>query len=54
MSEHRLEVADVFRIHEDDFLAQWGHVLSRRRVSTTLRHSEVEFSEYSRLSFVVC
>jgi hypothetical protein len=25
-----------------------------RRVSTTLRHSEVEFSEYSRLSFVVC
>jgi ParB/RepB/Spo0J family partition protein len=25
-----------------------------RRVSTSLRHSEVEFSEYSRLSFVVC
>ena len=22
MSEHRLELADVFRIHEDDFLAQ--------------------------------
>jgi hypothetical protein len=29
MSEHRLEVADVFRAHEDDFLARWGHVLSR-------------------------
>ena len=28
--------------------------LAVRRVSTTLRHSEVEFSEYSRLSFVVC
>jgi hypothetical protein len=26
----------------------------KRRVSTTLRHSEVDFSEYSRLSFVVC
>src|SRR5260370_20809627 len=31
MNEHRLEVADVFRIHEDDFLAQWGHVLSREQ-----------------------
>jgi hypothetical protein len=31
MSEHRLEVADVFRIHEDDFLAQWGQVLSREQ-----------------------
>src|SRR5260370_24321025 len=28
MSEHRPEVADVFRTYEDDFLAQWGHVLS--------------------------
>lgn len=28
MSDHRLELADVFRTHEDDFLAQWGHVLS--------------------------
>jgi hypothetical protein len=31
----------------------WLHA-ERRRVSTTLRHSEVDFSEYSRLSFVVC
>ena len=31
MSEHRLELADVFRIHEDDFLAQWGQVLSREQ-----------------------
>ena len=31
MSEQRLEVADVFRIHEDDFLAQWGQVLSREQ-----------------------
>ena len=27
MSEHRLEVADVFRRYERDFFAQWGHVL---------------------------
>src|SRR5260370_15539445 len=27
MSEHRLEVADVFRKYESDFFAQWGHVL---------------------------
>ena len=31
MTEHRLEVADVFRTHEDDFLARWGHVLSPRQ-----------------------
>jgi hypothetical protein len=29
MSDHRLELADVFRTHENDFLARWGHVLSR-------------------------
>jgi hypothetical protein len=28
MSEHRPEVADVFRTHEKEFFAQWGHVLS--------------------------
>ena len=28
MSEHRPEVADVFRTYEKDFFAQWGHVLS--------------------------
>ena len=27
MSEHRLEVADIFRTYEKEFLAQWGHVL---------------------------
>ena len=27
MREHRLEVADVFRTHEKEFFAQWGHVL---------------------------
>jgi len=31
MSEHRLEVADVFRIHEADFMARWGNVLSRQQ-----------------------
>ena len=31
MSEHRLELADVFRIHEDDFRARWGQVLSREQ-----------------------
>jgi hypothetical protein len=29
MNDHRLEVADVFRTYRDDFLARWGHVLSR-------------------------
>ena len=29
MSEHRLEVADVFRTYGDDFLALWERVLSR-------------------------
>lgn len=28
--------------------------LDRRRASTTLRHSDMEFSEYPRLSFWVC
>jgi Transposase zinc-binding domain len=27
MREHRLEVADVFRMYEGDFFARWGHVL---------------------------
>lgn len=31
MMEHRLEVADVFRAVGDDFLARWGHVLSREQ-----------------------
>ena len=31
MSDHRLEVADVFRTYGDEFLAQWGRVLSREQ-----------------------
>ena len=31
MNEPRLEVADIFRTYGDDFLAQWGHVLSRQQ-----------------------
>jgi hypothetical protein len=31
MSEHRPEVADVFRTYGDEFLARWGHVLSRQQ-----------------------
>ena len=27
MTEHRLEVADVFRQHEQEFLRHWGHML---------------------------
>jgi hypothetical protein len=27
MTEHRLEVADVFRQHQREFLARWGHAL---------------------------
>lgn len=32
MSLHRLEVADVFRQHEQEFLKQWGHVLSAQQL----------------------
>jgi hypothetical protein len=39
MSDHQLELADVFRIHEDGFLIRWGHVLSpqQRRVFNAIR-----------------
>jgi truncated hemoglobin YjbI len=39
----------------DETQTQYRWWLSlRRRVSTTLRHSDMEFSEYRRLSFAVC
>jgi hypothetical protein len=28
MREHRLEVADVFHAHQDEFLHRWGHTVS--------------------------
>jgi hypothetical protein len=28
MTEHRLEVADVFHAHENEFLQRWGYVIS--------------------------
>ena len=28
MNEHRLEVADVFRQHGEEFLKRWGHTVS--------------------------
>jgi Putative transposase/Transposase zinc-binding domain len=31
VTEHRLEVADVFRQHGQEFLDRWGHVLSRQQ-----------------------
>src|ERR1039457_3845738 len=31
MTEHRLEVADVFGTYESDFFAKWGHVLGPHR-----------------------
>src|SRR6201997_1520596 len=31
MKEHRLELADVFRTHQHDFLARWNSVLSRQQ-----------------------
>src|SRR5260221_9461986 len=31
MKQHRLELADVFRSHQKDFLARWHHVLSRQQ-----------------------
>ena len=32
MSEHRLEVADVFRQHEQEFLKRWGHCVSTQQL----------------------
>jgi hypothetical protein len=39
MSEHRLEVADVFRTYEREFFAKWGQVLSthQRRAFEAIR-----------------
>ena len=39
MKPHRLELADVFRTHQDDFLARWNHVLSgqKRRALRDIR-----------------
>jgi Putative transposase/Transposase zinc-binding domain len=31
MPDHRLELADVIRTHQRDFLARWNHVLSRQQ-----------------------
>src|SRR6202142_3397407 len=31
MTDHRLELADVIRTHQRDFLARWNHVLSREQ-----------------------
>ena len=31
MTEHRLELADIFRTHQKDFLARWNPVLSRHQ-----------------------
>jgi hypothetical protein len=39
MKPHRLELADVFRTHQKDFLARWNHVLSgpQRRALKDIR-----------------
>jgi hypothetical protein len=34
VSEHRLEVADVFRQHEQEFLERWRSLLSYRQLQT--------------------
>jgi hypothetical protein len=31
MKEHRLELADIFRTHQEDFRARWNPVLSRQQ-----------------------
>jgi hypothetical protein len=31
MKEHRLELTDIFRTHQDDFLARWNPALSREQ-----------------------
>ena len=40
MKQHRLELADVFRAHQKDFLARWSHVLSgqQRRALKDIRN----------------
>ena len=40
MKQHRLELADVFRTHQKDFLARWSHVLSgqQRRALKDIRN----------------
>ena len=42
-----------WQLNPKDLLGKPDFVF-RRRVSTTLRHSDMEFSEYLRLSFAVC
>jgi hypothetical protein len=32
VTQHRLEVADVFRQHEQEFLQRWGHMLTTRQL----------------------
>jgi hypothetical protein len=32
VTEHRLEVADVFRQHEQEFLKRWGHSVSTQQL----------------------
>ena len=66
MSEHRLEVADVFRTHGDEFLARWEHVLSRqqrkafediRECRTAALGGHVErcgHCQYQRISYNSC
>jgi hypothetical protein len=40
MKEHRLELADIFRTHQKDFLNRWSRVLSRqqRKALHDIRH----------------
>jgi hypothetical protein len=41
VSERRLEVAEVFRQHEKEFLDRWGDLLSRQQLkrSATSAHA---------------
>jgi DNA-binding transcriptional LysR family regulator len=52
--EHDLGYALFERRTREVLLTPAGAAFVVRRVSMSLRHSEVEFSEYLRLSFGVC
>jgi hypothetical protein len=44
MKQHRLELADIFRTHQEDFLARWNPALSReqRRALRDIRDCRTE------------